>query len=134
MKIKDLDVSDTSAKQVSLYAFIVAAILGVCVGIPVFEGVGGVWGVILAVGVGIVVFVVSMIGVGWILFWFFAHQTKCPNCQKSFCTKRIGERVINESVVRAKNRNYRVGNKLVVLQCKNCGTQREETIRYKTSV
>lgn len=94
---------------------------------------------------GVLIGLVGFIAVFLVLFRMFRSYclkaSACPQCGEIFCTNILNEKTLAESVVREKSgqgktkyTNYRVGVKLVELECQKCGFKDKVEARYKEAV
>ncbi|MCX2716882.1 hypothetical protein OQH61_03940 [Helicobacter sp. MIT 21-1697] len=136
-----------SAKQIDviLRAFVLALVLSIVAGIvtTIFssesefvKNIG-----ISEVKAGIIGGVMFLIISYFIIYRIFKNYclkgSACPQCGESFCTEIINEKTLTESIAREKNnsgngyKNYRVGRKLVGLECQKCNFKSEVEVRFK---
>lgn len=77
-----------------------------------------------------------------LVYFGLKFYSKCPNCKNSFCTKKIGQDILREELVRGTKKvdnktvstTFRIKDIKIYTKCDKCGFENFYTITEKREV
>ena len=77
-----------------------------------------------------------------LVYFGLKFYSKCPNCKNSFCTKKIGQDILREELVRGTKKvdnktvstTFRIKDIKIYTKCDKCGFENFYTITEKIEV